>query len=362
MALASGCGGGGGHQAGSSPTASPSATVPTAKDAAATFLDKYVESDGRVIRRDQGGDIVSEGQAYAMLIAEIADKPAVARTVWTWTRSHLQRSDSLLAFHADGGGRIIDHQSASDADVLAAYALLRYDGLDANRLHADGRRLAASVLSHEVATVLSHEVATDTRGRPVLVAGPWALTAPVTVNPSYWMPGVFTDIGRRTNEPRWTAMADASVALAGQLTNDGAQLPSDWARLDGDRATPVASPGGGTGVQYGLDAMRVPAWFAAGCTTGARELAAKLWRTVLSRKDQTGALALSLDGAVISHDTNALPLVGAAAAAEAAGDSASRTRLFDLAAQRARDHPTYYGDAWLALGTALVDGSLGKCA
>jgi endoglucanase len=33
------------------------------------FLDHYVEGDGRVVRRDEGGDVVSEGQAYGMLIA-----------------------------------------------------------------------------------------------------------------------------------------------------------------------------------------------------------------------------------------------------------------------------------------------------
>ena len=35
---------------------------------AGQFLDEYVEPDGRVVRRDEGGDVVSEGQAYGMLI------------------------------------------------------------------------------------------------------------------------------------------------------------------------------------------------------------------------------------------------------------------------------------------------------
>nr|WP_235733865.1 glycosyl hydrolase family 8 [Mycolicibacterium austroafricanum] len=33
------------------------------------MLSRYVESDGRVVRHDEGGDVVSEGQAYGMLIA-----------------------------------------------------------------------------------------------------------------------------------------------------------------------------------------------------------------------------------------------------------------------------------------------------
>jgi endoglucanase len=220
-------------------------------------------------------------------------------------------------------------------------------------MHADGRRIARAVLAHEVTR--------DSAGRPVLVAGPWALQRPVTVNPSYWMPGVFTDIGRRTNEPRWAAMAEVSVALARTVTNAGKRLPSDWAHLAGDALTPVGSPSGGGGGQYGLDAMRTPAWFAAGCTPGARALAAGWWDSVLSHADQSGAIALTLDGSVAQSTTNPLPLIAAAAAADAAGDRASRSRLVTAATQVARAHSTYYGDAWLVLGTGLLEGSLGAC-
>ena len=35
----------------------------TARITGRGFLDEYVEPDGRVVRRDEGGDVVSEGQA-----------------------------------------------------------------------------------------------------------------------------------------------------------------------------------------------------------------------------------------------------------------------------------------------------------
>src|SRR5438045_6380113 len=47
------------------PSASPSPATRTAR----AFLDRYVMGDGRVARIDQGGDTVSEGQAYALLLA-----------------------------------------------------------------------------------------------------------------------------------------------------------------------------------------------------------------------------------------------------------------------------------------------------
>jgi endoglucanase len=55
-------------------------------------------------------------------------------------------------------------------------------------------------------------------------------------------------------------------------------------------------------------------------------------------------------------------LVGAAAAAQAAGDGAAATDLLSRAASLDAAHPTYYGAAWVDLGRAmLVDHSLGRC-
>ncbi|MGP0038887.1 MAG: glycosyl hydrolase family 8, partial [Solirubrobacteraceae bacterium] len=76
--------------------------APATRAAAERFLARYVTSDGRVIRHDQGGDIVSEGQAYAMLIAEVAHRPALVRTIWSWTAAHLANSNGLIASHASG--------------------------------------------------------------------------------------------------------------------------------------------------------------------------------------------------------------------------------------------------------------------
>jgi len=61
------------------------------------FLRRYVDGDGRVVRRDQGGDTVSEGQAYGMLIAAGLGDWKRFDTIWGWTRSHLRRPDGLLS-------------------------------------------------------------------------------------------------------------------------------------------------------------------------------------------------------------------------------------------------------------------------
>ena len=335
-----------------SPSSSPSTTT-TSVGGANAFLDRYVTADGRVLRHDQGGDIVSEGQAYAMLIAEIAGRPRLVRTIWSWTIAHLRRPDGLLKYHATGSGDILDDQSASDADVLAAYALLRYRGSEQARLHTAGKHLAAAILRGET---------TGAGSGPVVVAGPWATqTTPPTVNPSYLMPSVYAALGTQTGDERWQQAASTAQSLVSGLTQDGQQLPTDWAQLANGQLTGTADPGGGAPVQYGLDAARLPLWFGTACTHAARSLAARWWHAGLSRPARAAAIALAPDGRPIDRASNPLPLMAAAAAASAAGDEQAVRGLRDHAAALARSTPTYYGDAWVVLGGALLDGALDPC-
>lgn len=342
----------------SSPGRAPARPKPAAastRTAATRFLDRYVTSDGRVIRHDQGGDIVSEGQAYAMLIAEIADRPALVQTIWSWTRTHLGGSNGLFASHATGNGQVEDPHSATDADTLIAYALMRYAGPDQDALHKAGRRVADAVLAHESVSLPG--------GAPLPVAGPWATsTTPPIVDPSYLMPSVFAGLAALTGDDRWNRAAGATVRMIGELTGSGTRLPSDWAELSGGRLTPIANPGGGAGVQYGFDAARLPIWFATACPAGARRLAASWWRHLLGSNDRSGPQALSLDGQAINPAPSPVFLIAGAAAATAAGDTAAARALRSRAETLAHEDPTYYGDAWVALGPALLERSLDPCS
>ena len=314
------------------------------------FLSGYVTSDGRVIRRDQGNDIVSEGQAYGMLVAEVAGKQTLARTIWTWTSRHLQGKYGLVASRATSSGQVQDSNSAADADVLLAYALLRYSGPDETTLHADGRRLAGAILAAETTTVA---------GKTVLLAGPWAKSPP-RVDPSYWMPDVYLALAHYTGDQRWQDASDSALSLLEQVTSDGQKLPPDWAQISGDGLNPIASPSGGAPIQYGLDAARLPIWLGTGCSDRARGLAAKWWQ-LLSQDDTTHYLAVSLTGQPINQSKHPLMLMAGAAAAAAAGDASASESLRVQANDLAGAHPTYYGSAWLALGAALLDGYLDPC-
>jgi endo-1,4-beta-D-glucanase Y len=313
-----------------------------ARTAATAFLSRYVDPDGRVVRRDQGGDTVSEGQAYGLLLAEVAGDGDAAERIWRWSTEHLQRPDGLLSYLAGPDGEVRDEQAASDADLLAAWALARSGRTE------PARRLAAAVVEHEVAQVGT---------RPLVAAGPWATGSPVTLNPSYWSPAPYEQLARATGDPRWAALAPAAVQAAADLTGDGVALPPDWARADDGVLRPTPAPDGTVPVpRYSLDAQRTVVWLATACSSEARALAAT-WDPLLSGK-RAGAIALGQDGSILDEAVHPLPYVAAAAAADAAGEPERRDGLLDRAAETAERFPTYYGDAWLALGRALLQTDL----
>ena len=313
-----------------------------ARAAASAFLERYLEPDGRIVRHDQGGDTVSEGQAYGLLLAEVAGDDDAADRIWDWTRTHLQRPDGLLSYLAGPDGEVQDPQAASDADLLAAWALAR-SGDD-----EPSSRLADAVLELETVPV---------SGLPVIAAGPWATGEPATLNPSYWSPAPYAELARSTGDVRWEELQTAAVDALHDLTGDGATLPPDWARVDRGVARATPAPDGSVPVpRYSLDAQRTVVWLATACSPRARELAAS-WQPLLAG-DRAGALALALDGTVLEDAEHALPYVASAAAASAAGDDSGRDELLDRAAATAGRFPGYYGDAWVALGRALLQTDL----
>ncbi|MEZ5122580.1 MAG: glycosyl hydrolase family 8 [Solirubrobacterales bacterium] len=351
--------------AGCGATASPPAPP---RPAAQQFLDRYVDGDGRVVRRDQGGDTVSEGQAYAMLLAAASGDERRFDRVWRWTRAHLQRGDGLLAWHWRDG-RVVDRQPAADADLDAARALqtaARRFGRPALRRAA--QRMAAAILRRETAG-----------GR--LVAGPWARRERV-LNPSYWSPVAARALARLGDARQWERLRRRDIAAARTLVDGGRRLPPDWARAGPAAAAGAASAGAGSAAAGSARAASAPA--ASVRATGPPATPPRVGgpRTASTpsacpsaspspatrppgaspRRSGHGCAAgtrrsfpARLDGRGAPGATRtAVALVGAAAAAHAAGDTAAHDRLLVQAEALDREHPTYFGAAWVALGRTLL--------
>jgi len=335
----------GGCASGAERPAATATAAPPAPDAAAAtarFLDAYLEPDGRIVRRDQGGDTVSEGQAYALLLTALNGDQARFDRVWRWTRDHLQRPDGLLAWHWSDGS-VVDWSPATDADLDAARALAvagqRFGRLDLRR---EATRMAEAILREETS-----------RGQ--LLAGPWAYDRTV-LNPSYLSPEAIAALADLGDRDQWARVLRRGLAALRDLTV-GPQLPPDWATMgrSGAHATgPPSNPGAPGG--YGYDAVRVPVRLAESCDPRAREIARVLWP--LLRAGDPAVLPRTLRSRGTPGATRSpVALVGAAAGAHAAGDDAARDRLLGYALQLDEQWPTYYASAWIALGATLLQRS-----
>jgi endoglucanase len=312
------------------------------------FFGRYVLANGRVERADDGGDTVSEGQAYALLMSAAVGNRRDFMSVWTWTEQHLLLPDGLLAWHW-AGGRVVGSQPATDADLGAAAALLtaapRFG--DPNLLAA-GRRLASAVLAHEVGP--SHE-------GPTLVAGPWALTSTEYVDPSYLAPAEIGEVASVIGGRWWSIASTADTQL--QLLTANGNLPADWAVIGSDhRIHPAAAPGtpAGRPARFGFDAVRAPIWMAVSCSAPLRAAAAGL-RPALGRGHDE--VELNLGGHPSPGVKSPLGFLAVAGADWAAGDQGAAWTELEQAARADHAHPTYYAAAWVALTTLGFDHQLG---
>jgi endoglucanase len=303
-----------------------------ARRAAEDFFDRYVDQTGRVVRKDQGGDTVSEGQAYALLLAVALNDRARFDLVWWWTRDNLQRRDRLFSWHWDSG--VTDDNSASDADLDIARALI-----------LAGRRFNESGLARAGTDVGKQLLERETRvvaGQRILLPGQWAADQqpPIEVNPSYVSPVATQVLWRASKDARWRELERGSRALLRRLAN--ARMPPDWVTVEADGSVGPAS----SRPSSGWDAVRIPLRQAESCVPADRRIAASL-------------------AGHLGHDRtrSAVSWMAEAAAQSAAGDPGKAGEAMVRAARVRKTHASYYGDAWEALGRyLLLDDRLGGCA
>jgi endoglucanase len=337
--------------------ATPRWAADQAFGAALYFLGHYELPSGRVARWDQGGDTVSEGEAYAMLLSVAAGDRRRFDAAWGWTRTHLLQPDGLLAWRW-ANGTITSTESAADADVDAAYAL----ELAATRLHQPADLTAAAAMA---AAVVANETAGTPNG-PVLAAGPWAVGPPAYVNPSYASPSELAALAQLPGEAQsFPPLAAGTRALIGQILGSSAR-PPDWVQLTDAAPADVTPQGSGTNDRYGFDAVRIPIRWAASCTASERKAAASLW-PALGPAALHGRATVGLGlrggetqprGAVKSP----VGLVAAAASGWAAGHRDDALGLLSRAEALDHAHPSYYSSAWVALGRVFLEtGRLGTC-
>jgi len=218
------------------------------------YVAGFVAGDGRVIDRTANDRSTSEGQAYALFFALVANDRALFQRVLRWTEQNLAQGDlaaHLPAWHwgkrRDGSWGVIDRNPASDADLWLAFDLLEAGRLWSEpRYVALGQRVLANAAAREVVQVPGFGA--------VLVPGPagFARDGGYRVNPSYGPPQLLRRLAQQ-GAP-WDGVQQSSLRML-QLFAQGGAAP-DWAFVKGGQL--LEDPVRGRVASY--DAIRVPLW------------------------------------------------------------------------------------------------------
>lgn len=238
------------------------------------FAETWVQADGRVLESSLlDNHSTSEGQAYALFFALVSNDAERFAQIWRWSRENLAGNDPQNVLPAwlwgqgkDGRWQVQDANSASDADIWFAYALL-----EAHRLwgHAEYRDDALALLGQ----VKAQEILDLPGLGSTLMPGPVGFVQPDhlwRLNPSYVPISVLRRLVSADPDGPWEQIVESSVKLL--RDGGGHGFAADWV---GYRGTSAASglfvPDPIKGDIGSYDAIRVYLW--AGMTAPADPLA-----------------------------------------------------------------------------------------
>lgn len=231
-----------------------------------SYAEHVIDGQGRVVDHSAGDRTTSEGQAYGMFFALVANDRQRFDNLLRWTEANLAAGDLTLRLPAwswgkatDGTWKILDQNPASDADLWMAYTLL-----EAGRLWREpryeklGSLLASRVAKEEVASVPG-------LGETLLpgIVGFHPDSKTWIVNPSYLPPPVLVRLSDLQRDGPWRAVLNSLLLMLQKGSGGGFAM--DWVEA-GTMIRPSISPsqratGDHAAVPVGAyEAIRVYLW------------------------------------------------------------------------------------------------------
>jgi endoglucanase len=250
-----------------------------------SFKAHFIQVDGRVLAGTAPQfESFSEGQSYAMVFALIANDPKTFDLLWRWSALNLSNNNIASKLPAwswgkaeDGTWRVLDENSASDADLWYAYALL-----EAGRLwqRSDYIADAKSILT----LIEAHSVTTLPGFGKMLLPGPYGFAQPNNqwqLNPSYLPIPVLRRLTLNDKNGPWLEIANNTAKMMNGSSPK--QLANDWVDYQGlSSNTGEFVTNSAKGDVGSYDAIRVYLW--AGMTAPEDSLAKPMLKSLAGMK------------------------------------------------------------------------------
>jgi endo-1,4-beta-D-glucanase Y len=220
-----------------------------------TFAERHLQADGRIIDyQSKLQHSTSEGQAYGMFFALVANDRAAFDRMLAWTDDKLaggQLGARLPGWQWNAEQGLLDKNSASDADLWLAYDLIEAGRLwQAPELTRRGMALLDAIAEQEVVTA-------DGLG-PVLLPGNTGFIkaeGQLRLNPSYSPLPVLRRLATVNPTGPWLGVAESSTRMIVESTPRG--MAADWVGWQNGVGF-IAD--GASGAIGSYDAVRVYLW------------------------------------------------------------------------------------------------------
>ena len=207
------------------------------------YADHMLDGSGRIIDHLAGDRTTSEGQAYGMFFALVANDRARFDRMLNWTESNLAGGDLTLRLPAwswgknpDGSWKTLDPNPASDADLWLAYDLL-----EAGRLWREPRY---EKLGTMIATRIAQGEVTYVPGLGLtLLPGPLGFHVDNDtwiVNPSYLPPPVLARLAVLMPDGPWLSVLHSLEPMLRDPSH--ARFAMDWVSAIAGSVRASASP------------------------------------------------------------------------------------------------------------------------
>lgn len=226
----------------------------------ATYKQRFVKQNGRVIDNANKNITHSEGQGFAMLMALAANDPVTFERMWQFTRENMMvRSDNLISWKwtPRGFSRVPDKNNASDGDLLVAWALLEASKAGWSQGYANSAK--------EILRDLRKLIKADQHLGFFMRPGAFGFTAGEhngqdIINISYWVFPALERLTVLTGDKVWEGLARSGEAYLARASNNKSGLPADWNTLRRNKGVVGLSRKFTT--EFSYNAVRVPLYLA----------------------------------------------------------------------------------------------------
>lgn len=228
------------------------------------YTAAFLDPSGRIVDHQSNDRTTSEGQSYALFFSLVANDRADFDKILDWTQNNLAQGD--LTEHLpgwewgkspQGDWKLLDANTASDADLWISYTLLQ-----AGRLWKEPRYSALGKLVAQ--RIQIEEVAVLPNFGPMLLPAKEGFHPDATtwvLNPSYLPLPLLASLHQSDPDGPWGQMADKLPALLKAASPNGFSM--DWVSYAPGQgfhpALPPAAPKDAK-PQGSYDAIRVYLW------------------------------------------------------------------------------------------------------